>query len=398
MAYIKQTWIDNESPLTAERMNHIEDGISNNDVSITSLDTRINSLAGGGQPIVVTQASDMTDQTKIYLYVGEETGYETGHWYYYDTTWTDGGQYGADGGVNTNARNILRYILQRVAYTETGMDVYVNALYEALAQAGGSGGSSETTSYMIMNALTHVTNSNDATGCDEGDSYSATLSADTDYTIDSVTVTMGGTDITSTVYSNGTITIASVTGDIVITASAVAETWDIEWSYEDGGLPNVVDTANWTLSQNTSGSATFVENEGIRVYRTNGPTYTIYPKNYQTSSSSAYETVFNFTTMPTVNGLILRLGNGTIGMQATIGNGGISIDNGSSLISGVSISTGVDYTVRAICNTTGTCELYLDGTLLWSGSASDIGNKKNHFMVTSTTSTDMYIRSIKFKV
>ena len=50
-----------------------------------------------------------------------------------------------------------------------------------------------------------------------GSSYTGTLAADSGYTIDSVTVTMGGTDITSTAYSSGTISIASVTGNIVVT-------------------------------------------------------------------------------------------------------------------------------------------------------------------------------------
>ena len=39
-----------------------------------------------------------------------------------------------------------------------------------------------------------------------------------DYTAN-VTVTMGGTDITSTAYSNGVISIASVTGNLVITVT-----------------------------------------------------------------------------------------------------------------------------------------------------------------------------------
>ena len=72
----------------------------------------------------------------------------------------------------------------------------------------------------ITNTLTHVTNSNAATSIENETAYSATLSADTGYTLDSVTVTMGGTDITSTAYSDGGISIASVTGDIVITAVA----------------------------------------------------------------------------------------------------------------------------------------------------------------------------------
>ena len=72
----------------------------------------------------------------------------------------------------------------------------------------------------ITNTLTHVTNSNAATSIENETAYSATLSADTGYTLGTVTVTMGGTDITSTAYSDGNISIASVTGDIVITAVA----------------------------------------------------------------------------------------------------------------------------------------------------------------------------------
>ena len=50
--------------------------------------------------------------------------------------------------------------------------------------------------------------------------YTTTLIADDGYTISSVVVKMGGVDVTNTVYSNGVITIASVTGNIEITATA----------------------------------------------------------------------------------------------------------------------------------------------------------------------------------
>ena len=70
----------------------------------------------------------------------------------------------------------------------------------------------------VTNTLTNVTNSNSATTAREGTSYSATLTADSGYSITTITITMGGTDITSTAYSNGTITISEVTGDIAITA------------------------------------------------------------------------------------------------------------------------------------------------------------------------------------
>lgn len=79
-----------------------------------------------------------------------------------------------------------------------------------------------TTTYTVTNNLTNVTTSNSATSVDENSAYSATLTADTGYTLDTVTVTMGGEDITSTVYSDGVITIASVTGNISITCTATA--------------------------------------------------------------------------------------------------------------------------------------------------------------------------------
>ena len=66
-----------------------------------------------------------------------------------------------------------------------------------------------------------MTNSNTAASITEGYHYSATLTVADGYTLDAVTVTMGGADVTSTVYADGTITIEAVTGDLVITASAV---------------------------------------------------------------------------------------------------------------------------------------------------------------------------------
>lgn len=74
--------------------------------------------------------------------------------------------------------------------------------------------------HSINNTLSHVVTDNEATSIEDGAAYTATLTADTGYILNSVTVTMGETDITSTAYSNGSISIASVTGDIVITAVA----------------------------------------------------------------------------------------------------------------------------------------------------------------------------------
>ena len=83
-------------------------------------------------------------------------------------------------------------------------------------------GYAATVYHSITNALTHVTTSNDTVAAEDGTAYSATIAAADGYTMSSVTVKMGGTDITATAYNAGTgvISIAAVTGDVVITAKA----------------------------------------------------------------------------------------------------------------------------------------------------------------------------------
>ena len=81
----------------------------------------------------------------------------------------------------------------------------------------------EVTSYTITKNLTNATLSNSATSVNENSSYSATLTANSGYELSTVTITMGGADITSSSYSDGTITISNVTGNIVITANATQQ-------------------------------------------------------------------------------------------------------------------------------------------------------------------------------
>lgn len=256
MAYIKQTWIDNESPLTAERMNHIEDGISSVEYQVSQVQ--------GGTPKAVTQASEMTDTSLIYLYMGNEEGYESGHFYYFDgTQWQDGGQYGSSvSGISDNARNLLKYVLERVVYTETGMQIYVDALYEALKQMN----TQPAETYQILNTLVNVTNSNSATSIASESAYSATLSIESGYTWGTVTITMGGVDITSTAYNSSThvISIASVTGDLVITASATAPvtTYTIT-----NALSNVTNSnASASIQSGSAYSATLTPDTGYNIY------------------------------------------------------------------------------------------------------------------------------------
>lgn len=76
--------------------------------------------------------------------------------------------------------------------------------------------------YSISNNLTNAKNSNTATSIMDGSAYSASITANDGYNVNTVTVKMGGVDITATAYSNGVITIANVTGDIVITVTTVS--------------------------------------------------------------------------------------------------------------------------------------------------------------------------------
>lgn len=85
------------------------------------------------------------------------------------------------------------------------------------------------TYYTITNTLTNVTNSNADTSVVENSSYSATLSPSLARHIlddENITVTMGDTDITADVYSDGEINIAEVTGNVVITASTITYVTD----------------------------------------------------------------------------------------------------------------------------------------------------------------------------
>ena len=117
----------------------------------------------------------------------------------------------AANGAPQEGREAIYTLLSKAAYTETGLTDELEVVRTWTAET-----------ISVTNNLTHVTNSNTATMAEQGGSYTGTLTADSGYVLGTVSVTMGGEDVTATVYSSGTITIPSVTGDIVITATAVA--------------------------------------------------------------------------------------------------------------------------------------------------------------------------------
>ena len=81
--------------------NQLQSKIDAEVTSRTAADSSIQSEINGvknavGGPLVATTAAGMTDKTKVYVYTGSESGYTSGHWYYWNgTAWTDGGAYQA---------------------------------------------------------------------------------------------------------------------------------------------------------------------------------------------------------------------------------------------------------------------------------------------------------------
>lgn len=100
----------------------------------------------------------------------------------------------------------------------------------------------------------------------DGQSYVTTLTAHTGYAINSVTILMGGVDV-STYYKDGIISIPVVTGDIVITATAVAQapsyTNQIPISTDASG--NVYGTNGYTLNTRLNSSGNVVDASGYLV-------------------------------------------------------------------------------------------------------------------------------------
>ena len=136
----------------------------------------------------------------------------------------------------------------------------------------------EPTIYTITNNLKNVTTSNSNSSIEEGLNYSANLTANSGYEISSVSVTMGGADITSKVYSNGTISITSVTGDIIITATAtkiIKTVSSISASYTQGSTIIYPSTNLDSLKTNLVVTATYSDDS----------TATISSSNYSLSGS-----------------------------------------------------------------------------------------------------------------
>ena len=141
------------------------------------------------------------------------------------------------------------YVINNITVTMGGVDITSQVL-----------SSEKTNRYLsITKTLSNCSMDNSKNRVIEEQGYGATITADDGYTLDGVTITitMGGVDV-STYYSNGKIAIPNVTGDIVITATAVPSAP----AYTNLANPSSED---WMNGYRISGTGTIVAASGKTV-------------------------------------------------------------------------------------------------------------------------------------
>ena len=117
-------------------------------------------------------------------------------------------------GLTQEAKVALLACFANVAWINDQGQTYYDNLEAALYEE------EQVTRYAIANTLTHCATSNHASSVIENMTYATLITAESDYAVTYVQVTMDGVDITSTVYNEdtGAINISSVIGDVTITA------------------------------------------------------------------------------------------------------------------------------------------------------------------------------------
>lgn len=177
------------------------------------------------------------------------------------------------GGINSTAKNLLQTILQNAVYT-TNQNANITALMSALGSTESGGDTPTVKTYTITNKLTKCSNSNANTNVNENTNYVATITPTNGYTLTgaSVHITMGGTDITSTAYSNGTINISKVTGNIVITISAIQIPQVVTYTITNKLTSCTSNNSNTSIEENKSYTSTITASNG---YTLTGATVSI---------------------------------------------------------------------------------------------------------------------------
>lgn len=381
-----------------------------------------------GSPLVASTAADMTNTTKVYVYVGSETGYTSGNWYYYDgSDWTSGGVYNStaletddtlsvagmaadskavgdalaemNDGLTDDIKQALLQIASKVAYIDEDGQDYYDALEAALYP--------DATLEYISAVYTQSGTVYDTDSLDSLKSDLVVTAHYSDYSTATITsYTLSGT------LEEGTSTITVSYGGKTTTFNlTVSLNWTFEWDYTDG-LPD-----NNGLTKEQTGSATIsLESNGLNVAVALGSGYLVrykYDDIGETVKSKTIEEIaFIINDYASVASSGLRVYNGLGGTGGTgatakncaelmLANNGTQTGivwlaqvSGWSVITNNVVSKDVVHTLRLI-QTDGSCEVYLDGTLI--DTLTSFREGVAHPSFTVNQGMDVTIQSFKIK-
>lgn len=138
-----------------------------------------------------------------------------------------------------------------------------NVIIDNAVSGSGSGGAPSQTYYNIINNMPNCTTNNSDNLVLKDSPYKATITPMSGYDITSITVTMGGVDITSTALSEHTINISKVTGNVNINVI----TKEIESYRITNNLTNCTNSNTVSsVLKNKSYAGSIVSNEGYDLY------------------------------------------------------------------------------------------------------------------------------------
>ena len=151
-------------------------------------------------------------------------------------------------------------------------------------------GTAATMLFSVTQNLTNCSSSYSRAVTEGGAAFTATLTADVGYTLNAVTITMGGVDV-SQYYSGGTINIPSVTGNIVITATAVSTAKENLLTMNDGKINKRFNATNTESTVNGYFITDYFANSGggLRIVKGNTNMGSIGSTNYGNCRVGLYD-------------------------------------------------------------------------------------------------------------
>lgn len=219
--------------------------------------------------------------------------------------------------VVMDGENIIESVYNSKDKTITINKVTDNVVITAITDAN---------TYTITNDLTQVISSNTEVTAKSGTNYKTVLTSQTGHTLKTVKVTMAGVDVTSSVYnsSTNTILINSVTGDIIIAASATPNIYSITNTFINVTTSNTsINTtygSSYTAKLTPADENYIIKNATVTV---NGVDVTVSSYNSSTNTISLNSVVGDLVITAEAGKEIANASTSYVGFYADTNNDGI---------------------------------------------------------------------------